>query len=228
MRVAPSTDPTNNIYELIEYAKILQENDADLLHCDVMDGEFVEKKSINYEDVKKINEKCLLPLDVHLMVKEPAKDIPKYIEAGANIITVHYEAFDDENKLLQTLKMIKKNKTLAGISIKPSTPVKAIFKFLAIVDLVLIMSVEPGKSGQKFLNETYAKIEELNHYKELYNLGFLIEVDGGVNPEIAHNLGRSGVDIVVSGSYIYIALDKRKSINKLRNFVDLNNDAVVE
>ena len=213
--VAPSTDPIKGIEDIINYADQIK-NVADFLHCDVMDGKFVEKTTYDYIALKLIKERTLLPLDVHLMVKEPSKKIDKYIDAGANILTVHYEAYADKRKLERDLKRMKERNVLCGLSIKPMTSIYEIIQFLSYVDVVLIMSVEPGKSGQKFINATYSKIIELDKIREDYSSHFKIEVDGGVDPEISHKLKRLGVDIVVSGSFVYKSPDKQKAITLLR------------
>lgn len=215
MMIAPSTDPIRSINGIIDYAESIK-HDADFLHCDIMDGKFVENKTYSYVGVASINEKTLIALDVHLMVSEPSKDIDKYLQAGANILTVHYEAYVDKKKLINDLKKIRQSHTLSGLSIKPQTPVSEILPYLSYTDVVLVMSVEPGKSGQKFLDETYQKVAQLNKIRSDYNVNFKIEVDGGVNPSVSERLKQCGADILVSGSYVYNSEDKIAAISSLR------------
>ena len=215
LKVAPSTDPAEIGEELISYVKRLN-NTADFIHCDVMNKNFVGKDTINAKDVKDIYLNTLLPLDVHLMVNEPKNIIKDYIKAGAFIVTVHYEAFKNKKDLIDALKLIKNHGALAGISLKPSTEVIEIMPYLAYVDLVLVMSVEPGKSGQKFMQNTNLKVRKLKQIREDYGARFLIEVDGGIVPEISKTLKTNGVDIVVSGSYIANSDDFAKAIDELR------------
>ena len=213
--IAASTDPMKSYQEIVEYAKLMQDK-ADFLHCDIMDGKFVEKTTYDFTLVKNINLNTLIPLDVHLMVFEPFKTIQKYIDAGANIITLHYEAFKDKEELVEAIKLIRSQNALAGISLKPNTPFKEIKTFCFDIDLVLVMSVEPGLSGQKFLTESYEKIKEIALFREENKLCFKIEVDGGVNSENARILTELGVDILVSGSYLYNSENKEKAIFDLK------------
>lgn len=209
--ISASTDPIKDTQSVVEYAKLLQ-GKADFLHCDIMDGEFVKAKTYNYDIVKSINQHSLIMLDVHLMVKNPGEVYQNYIDAGANILTVHYEAVENKEKLVEILKQIKQSDVLAGLSIKPQTTFKQIKTFLFDVDVLLVMSVEPGMSGQKFMPEVLEKIKEIDAFRKNNNLHFKIEVDGGVNEQNSPLLIENGVDILVSGSYIYNSKDKEKAI----------------
>jgi len=215
LKVAPSTDPAKTEEELLAYAKKLN-SFADYIHCDVMNKNFVCKDTINESDVRKIYLKTLLPLDVHLMVNEPFKEVKKYVNAGAFIVTVHFEAFKNKKHFVKCLKLIRKLGALAGVAINPETDVCEIMEYLSYADLVLLMSVKPGKSGQVFMESTYVKLKKLKQIKENYGANFEIEVDGGVNPEIARNLKIYGADIVVSGSYVYLSDDLQMAIDNLR------------
>lgn len=155
-------------------------------------------------------------LDCHLMVNEPANDVSKYINAGANIVTVHYEAFKDKNQLAEVLKYIKKCNVLAGISLNPATPFKEIRAFAYNADVVLVMGVEPGASGQATDEEMYKKVAEVYRFKEDNNLNFKIEFDGGVNEKNAQKLRDLGVDILVSGSFVYNSKDRASAIKILK------------
>ncbi len=213
--VSVSTDPITDYQNIIEYAKQMQ-GVADFLHCDVMNTNFVPKSNFDYNLITSINSNSIIMLDVHLMVDEPVDDIPKYIQAGANILTVHYEAFEDKELLINSLKFIQENNTLAGISLKPSTPFKEIRSYVFNCDVVLVMGVEPGASGQALIEETFDKVREIAKFRQDNNLRFKIEFDGGVNPQTAKKLIECGVDILVSGSYVYKSENRAKAVETLK------------
>ena len=214
--VSASTHPAKDIADLISYAKKLQDAKSDLLHCDIMDGVFVKDKTFSYEVVNKLKLNCLLPLDVHLMINNPENEIENYARAGANILTIHYESFVDNENVLNCIKIMKRFNVLKGISIKPKTQIKDIIPLLEHIDLVLIMSVEPGKSGQKFILDSLEKIKELVKYKTENTLKFLIEVDGGINESNIKEIKDSGADIVVSGNYLYKSENLKKALKELQ------------
>ncbi len=216
--ISVSTDPIKEYQKITEYVKEMQ-GQADLLHCDVMDGEFVSNETYNYNLVKSLNDNTLLMLDVHLMIAKPEMIYLNYIEAGANILTLHYEAVENKEVLPTVFKNIHDRHTLAGLAIKPETSFKEIKMFLYDVDLVLVMSVEPGASGQKFMSEALDKIKELDKFRQENNLSYKIEVDGGVNDQNAKSIVEAGADILVSGNYVYNSQDRQKAIEILRNCV---------
>ena len=213
--VAVSTDPIKSYEEIVEYAKEMQDK-ADLLHCDVMDGKFVQSKTYDWAMVENLNQNTALMLDVHLMVDEPLQSIENYIKAGANIVTLHYEAFKKKEDLVKAINLVKSMKTLVGLSIKPETSFKEIRLFCYNIDVLLVMSVEPGKSGQKFISDTFEKVKQIAKFRHDNNLNFKIEVDGGVNGDNAKQLREAGVDILVSGSYVFGATDRKKAIENLK------------
>lgn len=215
LKVAPSTDPVPNGEELLIYVKRLN-NIADFVHCDVMNKNFVSHDTLSVKDVEQIYTKTLLPLDVHLMVNEPLKLVEKYIKAGAQIVTVHYEAFKNKKNLIKCLKLINKKGAIAGVAINPDTEVVEVMPYIAYADLVLVMSVVPGQSGQKFKESTYIKVKKLKQIRDDYGARFKIEVDGGIVPEVSKRLKTLGADIVVSGSYVFGAEDRAKAVDDLR------------
>lgn len=214
-RISVSTEPVKELDKLIEYIEKVK-GVADYIHFDIMDGEFVEQKTYSSKDVKVVKSCTNIPLDVHLMVKEPYKQIKRYIDAGANILTIHYEAFEDKSKLEKALKLIKDSKALVGISICPDTSVDMISSYLPMVDLVLVMSVIPGKSGQKYLTSTNKKIKQLYEIRKKENYNFFIQLDGGINVEVVQKLTKKHYDILVSGSYIYNSDDKELAVKLIK------------
>ncbi len=214
--VSVSTDPIENYQDIVDYASQMQGN-ADFLHCDVMDGVFVKRKTINSQLISNINSNSLIMLDVHLMCDEPLKDIKEYARAGANIITVHYEAFKDKSKLQKCIEEIHEQGCLAGLAFNPQTPINEIKIYLYNLDLVLVMGVVAGESGQKFMPEVLEKIKELDKIRLSNNFSYKIEVDGGINQETAEKVVKCGADILVSGSYVYKSKDKLKTIKSLQN-----------
>ena len=213
--ISASTDPISDYQNIIEYAKQMQ-GIADFLHCDVMNQNFVPKNTYDYTFVSNINRSSLIMLDVHLMVNEPTDDIQKYIDAGANIITIHYEAFENKEDLVNVINKIKASDTLAGIAIKPNTPFKDVRAFAFNCDVVMVMGVEPGRSGQGLMPEMIDKVREINRFREENNLRFRIELDGGVNAENAQTLVDAGCDILVSGSYVFNSKDRAKAVKALK------------
>lgn len=215
LKVAPSTDPAPNLEELLSYVKRLPSN-ADFVHCDVMNKNFVSRDTIDYGIVKQIYLKTLLPLDVHLMVNEPYRLVDKYIDAGAQIVTVHFEAFKNDKTLVKCLKKISAKNAIAGLAINPNTEIAEIMPYLAYVDLVLVMGVVAGQSGQLFKESTYIKVKKLKQIRDDYGARFKIEVDGGVVPEVSKRLKTLGADIVVSGSFVYKSEDRATAIDELK------------
>lgn len=213
--VSVSTDPVKDHSKVVDYAKKMQ-GKADMLHCDIMDGVFVKAKTYDSELLNHINENSLIMLDVHLMCKEPLDQVKDYLDAGANIVTLHYEAFKNKEDIIKANKLIHQRDALAGISISPATPVSDIKMFVHDFDVVLVMSVVPGASGQSFMEESLGKIEELDKLRRENNYRFKIEVDGGINGENVQKVIDAGADMIVSGSYVYKSENRRKAIESLR------------
>lgn len=182
------------------------------IHFDVMDGVFVENKTFDFEVVKEINEYCDFFKDVHLMTCNPDKCLQEYKNAGTNQITFHYESVE-EGKILSIIKKIKSMEMKAGISIKPDTEINKIEKYLPYIDLVLVMSVEPGKGGQKFKEESLNKIKWLKEKQK--DNHYLISVDGGINNETSKLVKEAGANIVVVGTYLTNGIIDENTIKKL-------------
>ncbi len=189
---------------------------AEFLHFDVMDGQFVNNISFGIPVLKSLKDgNYPLVFDVHLMIVDPQKYVEKFLEAGADIVTIHYETIKPENIEIIS-DMVHKNNKKIGLSIKPNTSVNEVKKYLKYIDLVLVMSVEPGFGGQKFLESSINKIKELKHLKEELEYNFLIEVDGGINKETAMLCKEAGVDVLVAGSYIFKSKNRKEAIDSLR------------
>lgn len=173
------------------------------IHFDVMDGHFVDNIALGTGFLKTIRKNSSLFLDVHIMTDIPEKVADMYIKAGADNITFHYEATNSEEDCHRIISYLKEKYVKVGLSIKPGTNPEKLIPFLDEVDMVLIMSVEPGFGGQAFIEETYNKIAFFREYRRDCNLNYLIEVDGGVNDQNAHNLKNAGCDVIVAGSYVF-------------------------
>lgn len=209
MLVAPSilSANFNNLYEEVKKVET-----ADYLHIDVMDGHFVPNISFGTCVYDNLKGKTNLPFDVHLMITNPLFYAESFAKK-ADILTFHYESNDD---VLKTINKIKSLNTKVGISIKPKTDPKVLIPYLYNIDLVLVMSVEPGFGGQKFMEDSLEKIAFLNKYRQENHLNYLIEVDGGINLENAKKCADKGCDICVAGTYIFKANDILNTINELK------------
>ncbi len=183
---------------------------ADWLHIDVMDGHFVKNITIGVPVVKSIKKVTKLPLDVHLMIENPENYVKAFADAGADIITFHYEAVEDVHKVVE---LIKSCGVKIGMSIKPKTSPKAILDFLPILDLILVMTVEPGFGGQSFMQDCAEKIPVIKKYA---SKNLIIQVDGGINAETAKICTELGANSLVAGNYIYNSADINKAILSLR------------
>jgi len=193
----------------------LEKAKADLIHIDVMDGHFVPNITIGPEVINKLKKYTSLPFDVHLMISPVHKFIKNFAEAGADIITIHPEATDD---LTSSIKKIKSYKKKAGVSLNPGTSIDKVLPVLDIIDLVLVMSVNPGFGGQKFMPETLEKVKILRKEINTNKLKTQIEIDGGINFENSKIAIQAGVDILVSGTTIFKENggDLKKNIQLLR------------
>lgn len=201
----------SNTLKPLDIVKELDKTNADAIHIDIMDGKFVDNKTWTTSEIIKLTKYSNLPLDVHLMVNNPSKYIEDYAMLNTNNITFHYEAVKDVNKVINE---IKDYGLKVGIAVNPDTDVKNIYDYLSNIDIVLIMSVYPGKSGQVFINETLDKIKELKDYIVNNNFKTLISVDGGINDETGKLCKEAGADVLVSASYIHN--DIKNNIDKLK------------
>lgn len=210
--VAPSILAAN-FNKLGEQIEMLNQSDADFIHCDVMDGVFVPNISFGIPVIAAVNSVSQKPLDVHLMIVNPDNYLADFHKAGAEIITVHYEAC---THLHRTVQQIKSLGIKASVCLNPHTPVVLLEDIIADVDMVLLMSVNPGFGGQKFIENTYRKVSALKELIMKRNAKALIEVDGGVNFEVGKNLYDAGADILVAGSFVFGAADPIETIAQLK------------
>ena len=202
----------------VDYAKVEESlkpllDGIDYVHMDVMDGVFVPNISFGYSFIKSLRKITDKPFDTHLMIEDPIKYIKQFAEAGSQYITIHVEAKSD---VLETIKLIKSYGVGAGISIKPNTTVEEIKEYLPLVDMVLVMSVEPGFGGQKFMHSAVDKVKLLKELKEENNYSYLINIDGGINGDTAPYISEY-VDMAVSGSYVVNAVNPVDNLNVLKN-----------
>ena len=193
----------------------LEEGGADMIHVDVMDGHFVPNLTIGPPVIKALRKHCSLKFDVHLMISPVHKYIEDYANAGADIITIHPEATEN---LEDSIKKIKELKKKVGVSLNPNSKIELIFNYLDKIDLVLIMSVNPGFGGQKFMPEVLDKIKELKKIQKEKNLNYDIEIDGGINFDNCKIAIEAGANILVSGTTVFKSNDGdiKKNINLLK------------
>lgn len=197
--------------DLVKDLRALDLTDVDYIHLDIMDGKFVDNKTMPYSELKNIYKYTSKRLDVHLMVEDPEKYIPLYATLNTEYIVFHVEVDKDITKLL---KMIKQYGIKAGLSIKPNTKVSELVPYLPYLDMVLVMSVEPGKGGQKFMDSVIPKINDLIKKRNKNKYNYVISIDGGINNETIDKV--KNVDFVISGSYICMSDNYQERINKLR------------
>ena len=211
--IAPSILSANfaNLQKDIE---LVEKSGADWLHIDVMDGHFVPNITIGPGVVKNVKKCSNLFFDVHLMISEPEKYWENFYKAGADLIVFHQEVLTDKKQLLETIKNVG---IKAGVSIKPKTSVETIKDILPITDVVLVMTVEPGFGGQRFMEDMLPKITQLRNLIDVNKYNCLIEVDGGINVETAKQCLNAGADVLVSGNSIFAAANPAEALKNLKN-----------
>lgn len=190
----------SSVYKAKDIVEKINKTTADFIHLDIMDGKFVENKTFTFNEIKKLVNFSNKKLDVHLMVKNPLKYIEDYALLNTEYITFHYESV---NNHIDIINKIKESGLKVGISIKPKTDVSEIENILKYLDLVLIMGVEPGKSGQEFKESTLDKIEKLKQVIDENGYNTIISVDGGINDEVFKMVKEKGADMIVSASYLH-------------------------
>lgn len=215
VKIAPSLLSANFAYLKEEIDEIKKAN-ADWIHYDVMDGHFVPNISFGYSILKDVSKVTDMFLDVHLMISDPFKYVDHFIDSGASLIVFHVEAMKDEANIQALIEHIHEKNVQVGISIKPATAVDVIDKYLAMLDVVLVMSVEPGFGGQSFMESSLDKVRDLKMRRELNHYRYLIEIDGGINAQTGQLCKDAGVDVMVAGSYVFQGDNYQERIESLR------------
>lgn len=212
VKIAPSI-LSADFSRLGQQVRDLEINGADIIHLDVMDGKFVPNISFGAPVIKSIRSYTKLPFDVHLMIEEPSRYIEDFIKAGADFITIHYEA---EKHVDRTINHIKELGAKAAVALNPGTPVSSIKDLIPYLDMVLIMSVNPGFGGQKYIRYASNKIKEVKELSETYNSNLLIEVDGGIDVSTISEAVSCGANVIVAGSAVFKDNKIKENIQALR------------
>lgn len=199
-----------------EEISMVENAGADGIHCDIMDGCFVPNITFGPLVVRKVREATKLPIDVHLMINNPEKYIGEFIKSGADYVSVHFE---NNVHLNRTVNLIKENGAKAGVAINPSTPVFFLKDILEYLDFVLIMSVNPGFGGQKYIDNCYDKIQELNAIRNEKNYNYEIEIDGGVNLQNIKKIIENGVDFAVAGASLFGSENPAEVLKQMKGII---------
>ncbi len=216
--IAPSL-LSANFLELGKAVEMINESEADFIHCDVMDGMFVPNISFGLPVIEAISRVAEKPLDVHLMIEKPERYLEAFHKAGAHMLSVHYEA---STHLHRTLDQIRKLGMKAGVVLNPHSPVALLTDIIESCDFVLLMSVNPGFGGQTFIQSSIEKVKRLRNLINERGLNVLIEVDGGVDRHTAPLLVQAGTDIIVAGNAVFIAANPKEEIKVLKNCIHGN------
>jgi ribulose-phosphate 3-epimerase len=202
-----------------EAISMINTSDADWVHCDVMDGAFVPNISFGFPVLEAVRDASSKPLDVHLMIERPERFVKEFKAAGAYMLTVHYEACQHLHRVIEA---IKNEEMQAGIALNPHTPVSEIEEILPYADMILVMSVNPGYGGQKFIPSSFRKVQKVRAMAQELGVNPMIQVDGGVDPSNAQELVAAGANVLVAGSSVFKASDPHEAIRQLKD-AEANN-----
>lgn len=214
--IAPSLLAAN-FSNLLKDIETISQCGVQWLHYDIMDGHFVPNISFGAPILASLAKKHDLFNDVHLMIANPQQYALSFIKAGAHLITFHLEAVEEAKDIISFIEMIKKQEVKVGLSIKPSTPLHKVFPYLSLIDVLLIMTVEPGFGGQVFIDHCLGKVKEASEYINKYQLNTMIEVDGGINEFTAKHCIDAGANILVAGNFIFNSEDRCARIRQLKH-----------
>ena len=214
VKIAPSI-LSADFMNLQRDIEAIQAGGAGYVHVDVMDGHFVPNLTMGVPVVKQLKKITDMPLDVHLMISNPLEQLPWYLAAGANMITMHVEAFDDADDMRKALDMVHEAGARAALSVKPKTPVSALEPVIEQLDMVLIMSVEPGFSGQSYIEGSDKKVAEVVEMAKKHQVEPLIQVDGGIGLKTVAGVAQAGADVFVCGNAVYAAEDPAQALKEI-------------
>lgn len=214
IKVLPSTNPCDED-KLVDYARELDKLNIEYIHCDVMDGKFVSNKCLSIDKIKNILHNSNMLLDIHLMVEDIDSSVKEHAKLNPSFITIHLEAIKSFKQFLKLHKILKEKDILMGLSIKPSTNINELDKYLDYIDLILVMSVEPGASGQKFIENSIDRIKNIK--KKIADRKIILEVDGGINKDNFESVVSAGAEFLVMGSAFYNEKNKKSLIATIDN-----------
>lgn len=213
-KIAPSI-LAGNFANLEKDIRCMEQSGADWVHVDVMDGLFVPNITVGIPVVRSLRKVTPLPLDVHLMIDRPIRYVEEFVRAGADYLTIHFEA-DQPQNTLAALKRIRALGCKAGLSLKPRTPAEAVLPFLPECDMILVMTVEPGFGGQSFMADMMPKLKQIRQMADAVNPGCILEVDGGVDAATCEQCRSSGADVMVAGSAFFKASDRAAFVRRVQ------------